>query len=182
MDLKWSLLKGYPNGSKNIYHNNRSRGRILLHLEPKQTIAQYLAVHGQLPNWTPPANRKRLQKKPAASPKVSNYFLNNLRRGLIQIYKPWAMTKNSLNSIRTQTGPGKNLKKPNITIRKRNTQLFTNKLKELGWKKVSNTQFHRNFPIKGASGKYGFFIILRPSNSNNFVTRTRMNNKIPIIN
>lgn len=194
MDLKWSLLTAHANGSKNLYHNNRSKGRIVLHLEPRQSIAQYLTIHGKLPNWTPrPAPRvdpirlaaykKSMEKKQAAIPKVSNYFLNNLRRGLIQLYKPWAMTKNSLNSIKTQTGPGKNLKKTNITIRKKNQALFTNKLKEMGWAKASNTQFHRVFPIKGsAGGRYGFFIILRASNSNNFIKRTRMNNKIPVIN
>lgn len=203
MDLKWSKLMQYPNGSKNLYHNNRTRGRIVIHLNKGQTIEQYLAVHGQLPNWIPPlgriaedpiiaaARRAEANRRRAASlakkKKMANYFLANLRRGFIELGKPWAISKSSKNSAFNKTGPNKNYVKPNITIRKKNLQLFTNKLKALGWKEVSKknngsqSQFHRTVrPNYG--GLIGTILILRGSNTNNFRGRTRMNNKFPIIN
>jgi len=203
MDLKWSKLKNYPNGSKNLYHNNRTKGRIVLHLNRGQTIAQYLAVHGRLPNWIPPlgriaedpmivaarraeANRRRAESF-AKKKKMGNYFLINVRRGFIEIGKPWAITKLSKNSAFSKTSPNKNYITPNIIIRKKNLQLFTNKLKSLGWANVSKknngsfTQFHRTSK-HNSGGIVGTFLILRGSNTNNFRSRTRMNNKFPVIN
>ena len=203
MDLKWSKLFQYPNGSQSIYHNNKTRGRIVMHLKKGQTIEQYLVVHKRLPNWIPPAgplpehpnivasrlaeaNRRRAAAF-AKKKKMGNYFMNNIRRGFIELGKPWAITKNSLNSVFSKTHPNKNYIQPNITIRKKNMQLFTNKLKTLGWKEVykknngSFSHFHRTFRANGG-GLVGTGLYLRGSNTNNFRARTKLRNKVPVLN
>jgi hypothetical protein len=52
--LKWSKLAGYPNGSKNLYHNNSTMGlRTVVHLARNQTIQQYFNTYKKFPNATP---------------------------------------------------------------------------------------------------------------------------------
>jgi hypothetical protein len=201
-ELKWSRLEKYPNGSVDLYHNNRVRGRVTIHLERGQTVAQYIEQHGRLPNYVPPpappvdpriaaarlaAHRAKLAAAQAAAPTYGNkYDLVGLRRGLNELGKPWGMSKNSFNSaLRKQyEHPWKNFKKPSLTIRKRNMNLFSGKLETLGWKKVVNgpefRQFHKTIRV-GATGMEGFLLALRGSNSNNFRGKTQVHAKIPVI-
>jgi hypothetical protein len=56
----------------------------------------------------------------------------------------------------------------------------------MGWEKVSGnnslSKFYRLFTTKSGTGRDGIYIILRGSNTNNFRARTRINNKVPVIN
>ena len=52
--LKWSKLAGYPNGSKNLYHNNATMGlRTVVHLARNQTLQQYFNTYKKFPNGKP---------------------------------------------------------------------------------------------------------------------------------
>jgi len=52
--LKWSKLAGYPNGSKNLYHNNATMGlRTVVHLARNQTLQQYFNTYKKFPNGNP---------------------------------------------------------------------------------------------------------------------------------
>lgn len=52
--LKWSKLAGYPNGSKNLYHNNAAMGlRTVIHLARNQTVQQYFNTYKRFPNGKP---------------------------------------------------------------------------------------------------------------------------------
>lgn len=202
MDLKWSKLTQYPNGSKNLYHNNRTRGRIVLHLERGQTIEQYLQQHGQLPNWIPPAApqvdpriaaaraaawKATRNAAMAAAPTWGNtYKLTNIRRGFNELSKPWGISKNSYESLlqKEHAHPERNFKAPRITVRSRNLNLFSNKLQTLGWTKAVNDpkfkQFYKQLkPVSG--GLRGILMSISGSNTNNFRARTNVRNKIPVI-
>jgi hypothetical protein len=201
MDLKWSKLMQYPNGSKNLYHNDRTRGRVTIHLERGQTIEQYLQQHGRLPNWVPPAapsvdprvaaarlaahQAKRAANMAAAPTYGNSYDIVGLRRGLNELGKPWGMSKNSFESaIRKEWDhPRKNFKNPSLTVRKKNLNSFTGKLETIGWKKIVNGPEYRQFykQIKKGSGIEGFLLNMRGSNTNNFRGHTQVRSKIPVI-
>lgn len=205
MDLKWSKFAQYPNGSKNLYHNDRTRGRITIRLERGQTIEQYLQQHGRLPNWVPPAAppsvdpriaaarlaafRAERAAAQAAAPTWGNtYKFTNIRRGFNELGKPWGMSKNSYESIlqKEYAHPQKNFKAPRITVRAKNLNLFSAKLESeaLGWKKIVNgakyKQFYKQFKPNGG-GLRGILMSINGSNTNNFRGRTQVRNKIPVI-
>jgi hypothetical protein len=108
---KWSKLKNYPNGSKNIYHSSR-QGKIIVHLLPRQTLQQYWNIHGKFPNWernnnnetnknrksTPytklaPGARTRRQTMGNSEFKFFFKFPNNNRRTMIFTNKQPIMKK-----------------------------------------------------------------------------------------
>lgn len=64
-NFKWSKLAGYKNGSKNLYHNNRTTGlRTIIHLAPKQTLKQYFNTHGGFPKGSLPMPGYVLNNRP----------------------------------------------------------------------------------------------------------------------
>lgn len=202
-DLKWSRLEKYPNGSVNLYHNNRTRGRMIVHLERGQKLADYIQTYG-LPNWIPPAapavdpriaaarlaaHKAKLAAAQAAAPTWGNtYKFTNIRRAFIELGKPWGMSKNSYESIlqKEYAHPPKNFKEPRITVRTKNLNLFSAKLESeaLGWKKVVNgakyKQFYKQLKPNGG-GLRGILMSINGSNTNNFRGRTQVRNKIPVI-
>jgi hypothetical protein len=204
MDLKWSKFAQYPNGSKNLYHNNRTRGRITIRLERGQTIEQYLQQHGRLPNWVPPvapqedprivaaraaAWKAHRNAAMAAAPTWGNtYKFTNIRRAFIELGKPWGMSKNSYESLiqKEHAHPERNFKKPRITVRTKNLDLFSAKLESeaMGWQKIVNgakfKQFYKQFKPNGG-GLRGILMSINGSNTNNFRRRTQIRNKIPVI-
>jgi hypothetical protein len=202
MDLKWSKLAQYPNGSKNLYHNNRTRGRITIRLERGQTIEQYLQQHGRLPNWVPPVApqedprivaaraaewRAYRNAAMAAAPTWGNtYKFTNIRRGFNELGKPWGISKNSYESLiqKEHAHPERNFKKPRITVRTKNLDLFSDKLQTIGWQKIVNgakfKQFYKQFTPKGG-GLRGILMSMNSSNTNNFRGRTQVRNKVPVI-
>jgi len=89
---KWSKLKNYPNGSKNIFHVSR-QGKIIVHLHPRQTLEQYWNIFGKFPDpvvlvpVSAPNNGANARKEKFAP----------IRRALNELQKPWAIEQDSLN-------------------------------------------------------------------------------------
>ena len=200
-DLKWSRLAKHPNGSVNLYHNNRGRGRMIVHLERGQRLQDYIQAHG-LPNYVPlpvppvdpmiaaaklSAHQAKMAAARAAAPTWGNsYDLIGLRRALNELGKPWGMSKNSFASAMQKqwAHPARNYKEPNMTVRKQNINLFSNKLGSIGWKKVVNGNAYRQFYKqikKDGGGIQGFLLSLRGSNTNNFRGRSQVRGKVPVI-
>lgn len=200
-DLKWSKLTQYPNGSKNLYHNDRTRGRMVVHLERGQRLQDYIQAHG-LPNYVPlpgppidariaaarlAAHKERMKAHIESIPTYGNkYGIVDIRRALNELGKPWGMSKNSFESAiqKEWYHPRRNFKDPSLTVRKQNLNSFTNKLATIGWKKVVNgpeyRQFYKQFKKEGG-GIEGFLMNMRGSNTNNFRGRTQVRGKIPVI-
>lgn len=64
-NFKWSKLAAYKNGSKNLYHNNKSTGlRTVIRLARNQTLKQYFNTHGGFPTGSVPMPGYVLNNRP----------------------------------------------------------------------------------------------------------------------
>ena len=171
---KWSKVKNYPNGSKNIFHNN-VRGRIIVHLFPRQTLEQYWNIHGKFPVpgrkpiklWVPPPNRNTRTPR-------DNF--GHVRRVFNELHKPWAVHKDDYNKLTNKPRDNMGV---TMTIRSKDKDLFFNALKKLNFYDIGvnpngNGKWFANLT-------YGFNVKLKMTDSENFMKNIKINRTTPVL-
>lgn len=172
--LKWSKLKNYPNGSKNLFHNN-ARGRIVVHLLPRQTLEQYWAIYKKFPVpgaaplklFVPPANVK------TRTPKEKFAFV---RRAFNETHKHWAVTKDTLNKL--NNSPGGNMG-VTVIIHDEDKEVFYKAMRSLKYSDIGRTpngngRWYANLT-------YGFNVKFKVMKSENFKKNIKVNRTTPVI-
>lgn len=171
---KWSKVKNYPNGSKNIFHSSPV-GAIIVHLHPRQTLEQYWNIHGKFPDpgrkpikmWVPPPNRNTRTPR-------DNF--GHVRRVFNELHKPWAVHKDDYNKL---TNKPKDIMGITVTIRRNDKTLFSSALKKLNFYDIG-------VPPNGngkwfANLTYGFNVKLKMTDSENFMKNIKLNRTTPVI-
>lgn len=167
---KWSKLKNYPNGSKNIFHLNR-QGKIIVHLNPHQTLNQYWNIFGKFPAPVVLVPVPKNNGQAAYNARKEKFA--PIRRALNELHKPWAIEQNSLN--RKLAG------EIHIIVRQQDKNVFMRTLEKLG----RGNRPALNSPGRG-NAEYNFSsglkILLRFTSSENFKKSIKIVNRTtPVI-